>query len=193
MDENDLTIDEWVIVVMGFLQKQGPVNGMVQIWRRITEALRCRPKTQVEIRGWDCDPDDIAELILKLRPHGKDPRIVIAGFSYGGWTAKLITDALAKRGLKVERVITIDAVYRYWCRVGFWRSLLPWKKIPFGETVKRITQFRQRQSIPMGHKIVAKNPGKTILDPVIWVGATHVFMDDQEFIQDTCVRAAIGL
>lgn len=186
------SIDEWHIVIMGFLQRQGPVNGMVAIWLAILRALSNKPSARVEIRSWNCDVDDLAELILKLRPADSDPRIVITGFSYGGWTAKLLVDALNARGIKVERVITIDAVYRHWYRLGWWRSLVPWKRIPFKDTVGRVTQFRQRKSLPMGHTIEVDNPGKTVLDPIVWVDAAHVFMDDQAFIRRICVKAALG-
>ena len=177
-----------VLLYMGFLQKQGRVNGMVKLYLRILGELRAhRPNARVEIYTWDSDPDDRAEFILQTLPKNRKIRIVIVGFSYGGYTAKLLTDRLKDRGIEVELVFLLDAVYRHWYALGQWRSLVPWSTIRICDTVKRVIQYRQRNSLPSGHRIVVDNRLKTELGPINWVNAKHVFVDDQKYIHDECV------
>ena len=96
-----------VLLYMGFLQKQGRVNGMVKLYLRILGELRAhRPNARVEIYKWDADPDDRAEFILQTLPKNRKIRIVIVGFSYGGYTAKLLTGTL-HWGLNAQQAVSL--------------------------------------------------------------------------------------
>lgn len=185
---DEATISDWVILEMGFLQKQGRMNGMVKLFLKVLATLqRDYPQARVEIHPWGVEPDDRAEFILQAKKRNTKLRIVIIGFSYGGYTAKLIADRLKDRGIEVDLVIMLDAVYRHWYALGWWRAFWPWSTIRICDSVRRVIQYRQKNSLPRGHRIVAEDPRKTKIGEIRWVNATHIFVDDQQYIHDECL------
>lgn len=115
---------------------------------------------------------------------------MLAGYSWGGYTAIKLAQQLAKRGLRVRHIILSDAVYRHHYWLGQWRALVPWTKIVIPKNVQEVTWFYQRQNLPRGHNIVALN-GKTIINPGISVhGITHKYMDDCDQFHEAVLRIA---
>lgn len=184
-------IPEWHIVIMGFLQTTGAVNGMVNVWRQILQTTR-GTDARVELRSWNCNLADLAELISRISVADRPPRIVVYGYSWGGMSAALFARHLRRRGLAIDRLVLCDAVYRHWYPFGWWRAFAPWRAIKIPDNVRRVTQFRQRQSWPRGHTILADNPGKTIIEHVRWLQTDHCWMDDHGDFHLACIEAAKG-
>jgi thioesterase domain-containing protein len=184
-------IREWHIVIMGFAQREGAINGMVECWRQLINAVK-GTAARVELRSWNSDVEDLAEFISKLQPPDLPPRICIHGYSWGGMTAANLCRALRRRGLNVDRVVLSDAVYRHWYPWGNWRAFAPWRAIRIPDNVRRVTLFQQKESLPMGHPVAADNPGKTHVDPVKWLKVDHKWMDDQTEFHRACVQTTRG-
>lgn len=185
------TIAEWHILLSGFMQRQGDVNGMVHIWdelRRVVES----PSVVVQLHSWNCNLADIAELIKKLTPLDAPPRINLYGYSWGGQSCVNLARELRRRGLQVDHMVLSDAVYRHWYPFGWWRAFAPWRSIRVPDNVRRVTHFRQQQSLPMGHRVIAENPGLTTIDPVTWLRVDHCWMDDASQFRAACLDAAKG-
>ena len=188
-----MVVREWHIVLMGFLQQQGSVNGMVQLWGELLDAVDHRPGTRVECRPWNCDVADLAEVILKTRPANAPPRICLYGYSWGGMTAAKLCYELRRRGLRVDRVVLCDAVYRHWYPLGWWRAFAPWRSIRIPDNVRRVTVFQQRESLPCGHPIRADNPFRTTVDAPRLLTTDHCWMDDHSEFHRACLQAALGV
>lgn len=181
-------VKEWHIVLSGFRQRQGDVNGMVLIWQDLKRAI---PNHAVlQLHSWNCNVPDLAELIARLAPDDAQPRVNIYGYSWGGQSAVHLAHQLRRRGVGVAHMVLSDAVYRHWYPLGWWRAFVPWRSLRVPENVQRVTHFRQRESFPMGHTVVADNPGRTKLDPVQWLKTDHCWMDDAPQFRRACLAAA---
>lgn len=183
------TVAEWHIVLSGFLQRNGDVNGVVQIWDELRRATPC--DAVVQLHKWNTDLRDLAEVIDRLKPD-EGPRINLYGYSWGGQSAVLLARHLHRRGIKVDHLVLSDAVYRHWYPLGWWRAFAPWYAIRVPENVRRVIHFRQKQSRPKGHALVADNPGLTTMDPVHWLRRDHCWMDDAPEFRRACLSAAKG-
>lgn len=183
-------IAEWHILLSGFLQRAGDINGVVLIWDELRKLV---PEAEVQLHGWDANLPDLAELIARLSPSFTGPRVNLYGYSWGGQSAVLLARELRRRGVVVQHLVLSDAVYRHWYRLGWWRAFLPGVRIIVPDNVRRVTHFRQRQSRPKGHAVTAENPGRTMMDPVVWLPVDHMWMDDAAEFRAACVAAAKGL
>ena len=130
---------------------------------------------------WRHNSKTLAVWLHNSRPNR---RIVLIGFSYGGYTAVLLARELEKLGVDIDHMYLIDAVARPRPRVGSFRSLMDlcwWIKVP--HNVKQLTNWRQSVSRPSGHKVVAdfrytKHDPYTLYVP-------HTQMDDHARVHAT--------
>lgn len=194
----ELTIRDWTIVISGFTQHVGRYSGMVRLAQRLIKAC---PKRRVEAYPWNTDWSQIAEWIL-LNRNGEAQDIVIAGYSFGGFSATLLASELERRGINVRSMVLCDAVYRHWYRAGWWRSLVPWSKITVPVNVEEVHVLRQtrpRVSFgrtgpiiqPAGHDVEPLSSLTTVHGPVD-LGVDHVFADDHELFHETALRVSHG-
>jgi hypothetical protein len=175
----------------GFLQGVGDLNGCVKIFLELHRAT-LSPDTRVELRPWSCDVADVAEMISRLHPLDRMPRVCVYGYSWGGKTAENFCRELHRRGLDVEQLVLCDAVYRHWYRLGQWRALARWSVIRIPGNVQHVTHFRQRQSwLLRGHAVQAENPGLTNVRGVRWLKCEHSWMDDSPEFRNACLDAAM--
>jgi len=71
---------------------------------------------------------------------------------------------LKLRGLRVNNLVLCDAVYRSkWITLS-WKSLTRNPKIIIPDNVDHVDWFYQTLNKPAGHKIVAADPEKTIIE-----------------------------
>jgi hypothetical protein len=182
-------IKEWHIVLSGFLQRAGDLNGCVKIFLDLHRAIQS-PAARVEIRPWTCDVSDMAEMIAKLHAVEDPPRICVYAYSWGGKTAELFARELQRRGLEIDQMVLCDAVYRHWYWLGQWRAFAPWSRIRIPGNVRHVTHFRQRRCHPKGHPVIAENPGRTIVKPVKMLEYDHMWMDDSAEFRHACLDAA---
>ena len=181
-------VREWHIVLSGFMQRQGDVNGMVLIWQDLRRIVP--PHAVLRLDSWNSNLPDLAELISRLAPEDVPPLVNIYGYSWGGQSAIHLARELRRRGVDVHHMVLCDAVYRHWYPLGWWRAFAPWRSLRVPENVLRVTQFRQKESFPMGHPITAENPGRTKLDPIAWLKVDHCWMDDAPAFRRACILAA---
>jgi thioesterase domain-containing protein len=92
-------------------------------------------------------------------------KIVIAGYSWGGYSATVLARELAKHGRKVDQMVLCDAVYRHNYWLGNWRALCPLSKIKIPKNVKEVSWFKQQKNYPRGHRIIAESDTTKINKP----------------------------
>lgn len=191
-----MEVREWHIVISGFQQKSGTLNGMVQIWGDLIRLKSDRPESRVELLTWYDDMANMAELIKRIADQcGVIPVVNVYGYSWGGMSSANFARELRRRGVAVGHMVLSDAVYRHWYCLGQWRAFVSAWAIRIPDNVLEVTQFRQRESLPMGHEIKVDNPGRTKLSPINWLPVDHCWMDDHVQFRKACHGAAkaVGL
>lgn len=202
MSPTERPIKRFVIVIPGFLQRRGTPNGMVSLWRKL-HAANAGPDCCVSLHLWDSNWADVAEWIWRLRPNQGQPDVVIAGYSWGGYSAVLLARQLEKRGIDVRSMVLSDPVYRhgFWGPIGWlgqWRAFWPFTKIELPGNVKNRVVFAQSSNLPAGHDVLlgCEFTGSVErLRPVrartIEVkGVIHQFMDDHTPFHNLAMEAA---
>ena len=158
-----LPINKWIYVIPGFLQNRGGDNGMVSLWKSL-HMMYSDYSTRVELARWNSDWRAHAECINRMC--GTDyAKVVIAGYSWGGYSATLLAKQLAKHGQKVKQMVLCDAVYRHKYWLGNWRALWPCSKITIPANVEEVTWFKQQQNYPRGHKLKPESDTTKINSP----------------------------
>jgi len=186
-----MEIREWHIVISGFQQQSGTINGTVVVWDDLIRITRDKPSARVELLTWCDNVANQAELIKKTEPVDAKPIVNVYGYSWGGMTAANFARELKRRGIEVNHMVLCDAVYRHWYWLGQWRAFVSLWSIQVPDNVLRVTQFRQKENYPRGHKVTADNPGRTDLGPIHWLGVDHCWMDDQPAFRRACRDAAL--
>ena len=144
-------VEHWIVVFSGFLE-EGHLSGM----ECMHDALRLQCSTDdriVLLKSWKDNVGHIAERMFNRRPVDHQPRITIAGFSYGGMSATLLAKELAKYQWSVELMFLIDAVYRWGDSTPSFLSMLKFWKIKVPENVKVLYSWRQSVTKPSGHEL----------------------------------------
>lgn len=185
-----MQLREWHIVISGFMQKSGSLNGMVSLWGDLIQLVAGRANARVELLRWDDNFSNLAELISRLAGDGEPPIVNVYGYSWGGMSAANFARELRRRGIAVNHMVLSDAVYRHWYWLGQWRAFVSLFSIRIPENVRQVTQFRQRESLPMGHRVKADNPSKTRVGKINWLPVDHCWMDDALPFRRACHEAA---
>lgn len=180
----ELSVDTWIVVISGFLQNKGEPNGITRIWRQL-HAKMTDSTSVVYHLTWDSDIKATAEFMFRYSNRHQRPKILLAGYSWGGQTAANLAFELDRRGLHVDQFVTADAVHRHKYWFGRWRAMVPWSKIRIPDSVKRVTWFRQKMNKPAGHQLVGKNVG----DP-IELHVAHQYADDAVVVENTILKLA---
>ena len=171
------TIDRWHIVLSGFLQREGAANGMLRLAVNLHGELAAT-NCMVEMRLWHDSMAGLAEKIWLLRPAESSPAIRIYGYSWGGAAALRLAAELQHRGLAVETILLSDAVYRHSYWLGNWRALWPGTRLRVPTNVRRVEWFSQRQNVPAGHTVIARDASVTEVVHLGELEVTHQYMDD---------------
>lgn len=158
-----LPINRWIYIIPGFLQNRGTDNGMVSLWKSL-HMVYSTYATRVELAHWNSDWRAHAECINRMcgGDHGK---IVIAGYSWGGYSATIAREP-AKHGQKVQQMVLCDAVYRHNYWLGNWRAMCPLSKISIPANVEEVTWLKQRKNYPRGHKLKPESDTTKINKPI---------------------------
>lgn len=180
MSSEPLQRRTWIYIIGGFLQTQGKPNGSIRLFDDLDCKFSRPGEVRVEFNRWSDNWSDVAEHVWRLRPDGYSDRIrvVICGYSWGGYSATLLAREFAKRGVSVHSLVLSDAVYRHWYPLGWWRAFAPWRRIKVPENVRYVHWFRQDLNFPRGHDIVAENPSRTRVSAPIKANQFHSYMDD---------------
>ena len=151
-------------------------TGVVALWRRLR--IHASESTCVELRPWTTDVWELAELIWRLRPPSGPVRIVLVGYSWGGYTAVMLARELGRRGIEVDAMVLSDAVYRHRYWLGQWRAVVPWTEILVPPKVRQVYWLRQRETCPRGHDVVPVDRHLTTVHPAVWLDMGHRYADD---------------
>lgn len=190
-----LEMREWHIVISGFQQRRGKLNGMVTIWRDLIDIVQSKPSARVELLLWSDSVSEMAEQIKLLSPELEMPIVNIYGYSWGGQSAVNLAKELRRRSIKVNRLTLSDPVYRasrflmfFWLLQ--WRAFWDSYTITVPDNVLRATAFYQRSNYPRGHLLKAANPGLTEIDEPVIVNTDHCWMDQNDDFRTACRNAA---
>lgn len=170
------TISRWLWIFSGFLQSMKAANGSEMIWRsarRLATADMC-----VQLRDFCSDPKTVAGFIARNSPDLTPPRVVLAGYSWGGDCAVDVAKVLGEHGYPVEELVLGDGVFRG----GF----LEFGDLRVPDTVQRVTAFVQRTDHPRGSKILYR--GGELAPVVLPYG--HAGIDDSAEYADAVIAAA---
>lgn len=183
-------IRQWHIIIGGFLETEGKPTGMARLWLRLHQLLTPRGAC-VELRAWNDNWRDMAELIWRLQPEEEPAVIKIYAYSWGaGWGAMQLARHLQRRGLAVGWMVLSDPVYRSPWIITRWLAMAPWRSITVPHNVRVVHWFRQRLSLPAGHTLVAARSDRTVITPPVWAEVAHAYMDDLRVFHRECERIA---
>jgi pimeloyl-ACP methyl ester carboxylesterase len=184
------TISQWHIVIGGFRQTEGKPTGMVELWRRL-HALHAKPGVSVELRAWNDNWRDLAELIWRVQPLDEPVSVKVYAYSWGGgWGAMQLARELGRRGVHVAWMVLSDPVYRSPWLATRWLALVPWRSILVPPNVRVVHWFRQKVSLPAGHALRAERRQKTLITPPVWAEVSHLYMDDLRLFHRECERVS---
>ncbi len=183
-------IRAWHIVIGGFLQTEGKPTGMVRLWRRLHQQ-HAQAGVCVELRAWNENWRDLAELIWRVQPDEEQVVVKVYAYSWGaGWGAMQLARQLARRGVPVAWMVLSDPVYRAPWLLLRWLALVSGRTIRVPTNVRVVHWFRQRTSMPAGHALYAQHKERTIITPAIWAEVSHQYMDDLRLFHHECERVA---
>lgn len=180
----------WHVVISGFLQDEGQPTGMVELWRRLRKLTGA--ETCVELRNWNDNWRQFAELIWRMRPYHGKPDVRVYAYSWGaGWGAMQLARQLKRRGINVRVMVLSDPVYRSPWLLLRWLSLGSLAFIVVPDNVQEVLWFRQKVNRPKGHRLVAEDPDRTRIAESKWAEVAHQYMDDLDEFHATCAEVAM--
>lgn len=173
-----------VYPISGFTEHPGQPNGMDEIWFDILRAYTSETVTINPPLTWDCDFKKIVRRAVRMGIR----HVVIVAYSWGaGWTAQRMAQMFAKYGVRVDRQILIDPVYRpLW--MPAWMGANPLtvgalfknSDIEVCDNVEEVHYCVQKETVPSGHK-VCREPFATrpkIYGPIVIEGTSHTQIDN---------------
>jgi thioesterase domain-containing protein len=174
----------WTECFTGYMQTEGRVTGVVELYHDIRQACNC-PESVLHLRSWRDDAWQVAEHIWRMRPR----RIVLIGYSYGGYTATLVARELNARGVVVDALLLCDAVWRTRASIASPLSLFSRWTIDVPPNVRRLWSWRQMNNLPAGHqlKIAASTE---IMHGEMVPNVRHQYMDDYHVFHAEALRVA---
>ena len=185
-DENHAPkVNEWYLFISGFLQHKGKPNGITQLWHDVRHQ-QSGPRTVVETEVWNMDAGKYAEIVWRFIDRDNS-RIVITGYSWGGYTALKLCRALKDRGIIVDELILVDAVFRFPLWIGRFTAFMPFIPIKVPSNVAKITWFTQKQNLPRGHKVKTAATN-TELEPEQILEVNHQYIDDHPKVRESVLE-----
>jgi len=178
------------ILISGFTQSVARPTGVEKLWlwMRKHEAPSCR----VSMLEWDSDWAGFAEHVLRTaNSKVKELDVRCYAYSWGcGYGFLKLAAELRRRGMRVSRAVLCDPVYHSWKTP--WRAVFSpfWTpKISVPDNVGEVWYFRQKQTKPAGHELIAAAPG-TKINPPAWLECGHAYADDAPEFHDLALEVA---
>lgn len=154
-------VDLWVVCIAGW-REEGKPSGIENIQDAIHRKCHC-DTTRVLLKSWRDNMPDLASRMWHRskyrfsRSPADQPRIVIIGYSYGGWTACILANELKKRKWKVENLLLIDPVWRPISWLPSPSSLWGNWTIDVPNNVNAVNEWHQKINKPSGHKVITSS------------------------------------
>lgn len=174
---SDAPVARWVIFFTGFLQREGGRTGLERLQRRVN-AECSGPDNLIVLKSWRDSARDTAQRIANWRDEEADPRVVLVGFSYGGYTANETARELQKHRIAVETLALVDPVPRIFARLPSSTSLLNVWSITVPSNVRRLLTWRQVHNRPGGSKIRLADKITDWQTNETYVDVPHTAIDD---------------
>lgn len=107
-------IRDHLFLIGGYTQVRGTTGkGMIGTWHRLHNAYSTKG-VNVQYQEWDSDWSQQAECVYRASDSGRNARVVIAAYSWGGgYGAVRLMWELQKRNIQVSGVILSDAVRHF--------------------------------------------------------------------------------
>lgn len=191
----------WANFFTGFTQGEGSPTPIEKIHRRVSQCLAA-PDAIVTLNTWKDSPWDRANRIVRWR-NGKPPRIIVVGYSYGGWSANRLCCELQAYDLEVEALILCDPVGRIFGRLPSLLSVLDVIPMTVPANVRRLYTFRQTCDRPRGCRVNLEkhlhaieygsvNAGTMWMLDQSFEHVPHVNMDDIAPFRETVLQVCCG-
>lgn len=177
-------LTRWINCFNGYTQGDRWRTGVGRIHREILSTCS-GPSTYTNLSSWR---DDVANIADNITEWCERPQVVAIGYSYGGWTAVLLCRELQLRGVSVEHLVLIDAVWRPWQRLASPRSLCDGMKIVVPTNVHRVLSWTQKKSKPSGHEVEV-NQATTGIERRS-LNVSHIYADDQPEVREAVLDIA---
>lgn len=183
-------VERWIVCVTGFMQPEGRVTGVESLQDELHRQCLCK-HTRVILKAWCDSPWHIAERIWNRRPYTKPPKVVLIGYSWGGFTANKIAWELRDRGIPVEAMVLCDPVWRSRTWAFRWLSMLDCWSILVPENVETLYTWRQVRNQPSGAHLLLQNKDATNWKVnVVRKDVTHQYIDDDPHFHNVARRVA---
>lgn len=196
-------IHTWIVFVTGFMQREGGATPFEKLHRRVTQ-ICSGPSTIVALRSWRDSVKDFAQRISNWR-NGKPPRVVVIGYSYGGWSANQLCKRLQGFDIAVDDLLLVDPVGRWFGSLPSACSMLNVIPLVVPENVRRLYSWQQTFDYPRGANITLAKEFSALqsnTDPINcgtqWITAVtkqhvpHVNMDDLSEIHFRAIDISCG-
>ncbi len=173
IDESLAAYRDAVLFFGGFTQRRTDTNGVFgcQEW---AYRMYAGPETWVQYFDWYSNIHELADRLAIMAAktdaqRGRRLGIVIVGYSFGGWTATLLSRALRDRDVDVDVLILCDPVARWFNRFGWTRALLN-STIRVPDNVRLLDGVRQLNPrfrcekpflFPKGDRVVVDDAART--------------------------------
>lgn len=184
------------ILVSGYTQSRGTYHGILRLREELVAAgFNDGTTKRVWYVTWKTNWKRLArDLATVCTVHGLKPKVLVAGYSYGGWGALRLAKALEPLGVDVDVMVLSDPVGRPW----WWPRPLPaitsllsryWAwKLRVAPNVHLLHSYYQQTNRPQGHLLKATNGTK--MTPPVKLPKPHERMDDAaEFHGQVSVEA----
>ncbi len=181
-----IEVDRWIVCISGYMQSEARLSGIEQLQHKIHTQCSS-PTTRVLLKSWRDSPDDLAERIWRSQPH-HPPGIVVIGYSYGGCTAIALCEELERRGLDVEHLLLLDAVWRPWHLIPSLLSLLKLWVLKVPSNVGTCYSWTQTLTKPSGHTVQVDRDATTLHRCTLNVG--HQYVDEHPVAHECAMRVA---
>lgn len=149
-----IAIERWIVCATGWHQ-EGRLSGIDKIQNElhIKSFQQGYENTRVLLVSWKDSMKHLAQRMWEHRPVDHQPRIVLIGYSYGGYTINQLAKILTKMGWRVELEFLIDAVWRWLSKLPSFLSLLGGWMITAPDEVDDLYWWHQKMNKPMGHDV----------------------------------------
>jgi pimeloyl-ACP methyl ester carboxylesterase len=172
------------ICVSGFTQSRGTYHGILRLREElIADGFNNGTAHRVWYLPWVANWQQVArDMQAVCTQHGLRPKVVLTGYSYGGWGALQMARELEPLGIEVTVLVLCDPVGRPW----YWPRPLPAAtsmcsryvafqlKVP--PNVRQLHSYYQVKNRPQGHRLACVPP--TVASNPIELRYTHDRMDD---------------
>ncbi len=188
-------ISHWIIPISGFTQGRKQRTGLSDLWLELHKKF-IGPKVCVfPVLPWNHTWKTLARFmdVNSDRTNGTRPKVCVIGYSWGGgWGSQKLAEQLRVVGMKVDRMVLADPVYRSDWLISRWKTLLigwlaPTIKIP--SNVVHVQSTRQRLNWPRAHELKKASPSTQMDRPVEDFDRIHNQMDESPIFKEMVFNA----